>query len=63
MVDSLGSVAVEALGEGLHRQICEDRLAQGLKVTPRESPGYARWAIEEQQKVFGLLPAGSIGVR
>ena len=46
MLDSLGSVAVEAMGEGLHRQICEDRLAQGLKVTPRESPGYARWAIE-----------------
>lgn len=63
MVDSLGSVAVEALGEELHRQICEDRLAQGFKVTPRESPGYARWAIQEQQKVFALLPAGSIGVR
>ena len=63
MLDSLGSVAVEAMGEGLHRQICEDRLAQGLKVTPRESPGYARWAIEEQRKVFALLPADTIGVQ
>ena len=62
MLDSLGSVAVEALGEALHRRICEDRLAQGLKVTPRESPGYARWAIEEQPKIFALLSTGSIGV-
>jgi len=63
MLDSLGSAAVEALGEALHRQLCEERLAQGLKVTPRESPGYARWAIEEQQKVFALLPADTIGVQ
>lgn len=63
MLDSLGSVAVEALGEAVHRRICEDRLAQGLKVTPRESPGYARWAIEEQPRVFALLPSDSIGVQ
>ena len=62
MLDSLGSVAVEALGEAVHRRICEDRLARGLKVTPRESPGYARWVIEEQRKVFALLPTDSIGV-
>ena len=62
MLDSLGSVAVEALAEGLHRQLCAERLAQNLKVTPRESPGYPRWAIEEQRKVFALLPVESIGV-
>jgi hypothetical protein len=62
MLDSLGSVAVEALGEAVHRRICEGRLAEGLKVTPRESPGYARWAIEEQRTVFALLPADTIGV-
>ncbi|MBI4841970.1 MAG: hypothetical protein HY803_13020 [candidate division NC10 bacterium] len=63
MLDSLGSVAVEALAEGFHRQLCAERLAQDLKVTPRESPGYPRWAIQEQQKVFALLPAEKIGVR
>lgn len=63
MLDSLGSVAVETLAEGFHRQLCAERLAQGLKVTPRESPGYPRWPIEEQLKVFALLPAESIGVR
>jgi len=63
MLDSLGSVAVEALGEALHRQLCEDRLAQGLKVTPRESPGYARWPIEDQQKIFALLPSDTVGVQ
>ncbi len=62
MLDSLASVAVERLAEGVHRRVCEERLAQGLKVTPRESPGYARWAIEEQRKVFDLLPAKPIGV-
>lgn len=63
MLDSLGSAAVEALGEAVHRRICEDRLAQGLKATPRESPGYARWPIEEQQKLFALLPGNTIEVR
>ncbi len=62
MLDSLGSVAAEALAEGFLRQLCADRLAQGLKVTPRESPGYMRWPIEEQRKVFALLPADTIGV-
>lgn len=62
MLDSLASVAAEALAEGLHRQLCADRLAQNLKVTPRESPGYPRWPIEEQRKVFALLPADTIGV-
>jgi cobalamin-dependent methionine synthase I len=62
MLDSLGSVVVEALAETLHRRLCADHLARGLKVSPRESPGYARWAIEEQRKLFALLPAGDIGL-
>lgn len=62
MLDSLGSVAAEALAEGFLRQLCAERLVQGLKVTSRESPGYPRWPIEEQQKVFALLPADRIGL-
>ncbi len=62
MLDSLGSVAAEALAEGFVRGLCAERLAQGLKVTSRESPGYPRWPIEEQRKVFALLPTASIGV-
>ncbi len=62
MLDSLGSAATEALAEGIHRQLCADRLAHGLKVTPRESPGYPRWVIEDQRKVFSLLPMETIGV-
>jgi hypothetical protein len=62
MLDSLGSVAAEALAEGFLRQLCVERLAQGFKVTPRESPGYMRWPIEEQRKVFALLPTDTIGV-
>ncbi|MFI5339479.1 MAG: hypothetical protein ACHQ7N_06545 [Candidatus Methylomirabilales bacterium] len=62
MLDSLGSVVVEALAEAVLRQLCAERLSQGLKVTPRESPGYRRWPIEEQRKVFALLPADSVGM-
>lgn len=62
MLDSLGSVAAEGLAEAVLRQVCAERLAQGLKVTDRESPGYPRWPIEEQRKLFALLPAGTIGV-
>jgi hypothetical protein len=63
MLDSLGSVAAEALAEALVRQVCAERLSRGLKVTPRLSPGYPRWPIEEQRKVFALLPGDEIGVR
>lgn len=63
MLDSLGSAAAEALTEGVHRHLCVERLGQGLKVTPRESPGFSRWPIEDQRKVFTLLPADTIGVR
>jgi hypothetical protein len=62
MLDSLGSVAAEALAEELHRRLCADRLTIDLKVTSRESPGYPRWAIEDQRTVFSLLPAETIGV-
>jgi hypothetical protein len=62
MLDSMGSVAVEALAEAVLRHVCAERLDQALKVTPRESPGYARWPIEEQRKVFALVPAATIGV-
>lgn len=62
MLDSLGSVAAEALAEAFLRQLCADRLARGLKVTPRESPGYPRWPIEEQRRVFALLRADTIGI-
>ncbi len=62
MLDSIGSVAVEALAEGVLRELCAERLARGLKVTSRESPGYTRWPIEEQRKIFALLPTGTIGV-
>ena len=63
MLDSLGSVATEALAEGFLRRLCAERLAQGLKVTSRLSPGYQVWPIEEQRKVFALLPAARIGVQ
>lgn len=62
MLDSLGSVAAEALAEGVLRQLCAERLALGFKVTPRESPGYLGWPIEEQRTVFALLPTATIGV-
>lgn len=63
MLDSLGSAAVEALAEAVLRAVCAERLSQGLRVTPRESPGHPRWPIEEQRKVFALLPGDRIGVR
>ncbi len=63
MLDSLGSAAVEALAEAVLRAVCAERLGRGLRVTPRESPGHPRWPIEEQRKVFALLPGEAIGVR
>ena len=35
---------------------------QPLYAAPRISPGYGRWSVEEQDIIFKLLPADSIGV-
>ncbi len=42
--------------------VCHQALSKGLGVTPRISPGYGDWILQEQRAVFALLPGAEIGV-
>lgn len=61
VLDALGSCIAESAGDYLERQL-EDELGD-LNHTNRFSPGYCNWPVVEQQKLFGLLPAGICGIR
>lgn len=63
MLDSAGWVAVEALANELGNWICNRLIAEGIKATPRLSPGFTGWDIWDQRVLFRVLPAQAIGVR
>ncbi len=56
IIDSIGSMMVEATGDFMEKQLERDPEMEGVKHTNRFSPGYCGWNIVEQHKLFGLLP-------
>ena len=63
VLDSIGSVAAEAVADHVDKRIGADAAKEGLKTSCRASPGYGDWDIREQAAIFRLLPAERIGVR
>lgn len=62
VLDAVGSVAAEAAADVVNAKICHWAEAHGLQATPRFSPGYGDWSLEEQRQIFRLLPAGEVGM-
>jgi len=62
ILDAVGSVAAEAVADVVNAKICHWADAHGLQATPRFSPGYGDWSLEEQRQIFELLPAAQIGM-
>ena len=62
MLDSVASGAVESLAEYVNDLLCQDGVPGGLKVTNRISPGYGRWALDDQRALFRLCPGAAIDV-
>jgi len=62
VLDSAGSVAAESLADYVNNMICQQTLPKGLSLTPRISPGYGDWVVQEQGIMFALLPGDRIGV-
>ena len=62
IADAIGSLVVERAMDRV--QGCLEELVggRGLRITNRYSPGYCGWQVQEQQKLFRLLPAGFCGV-
>ena len=63
VLDTAGSVAAEAAAEHMDRLIAEAAAALDVRTSRRASPGYGDWPVEGQATLFGLVPAGRIGVR
>ncbi len=56
IVDTIGSELVEKAGDWIEIKLLDYFLPSGIKITHRYSPGYCNWNVEEQFKLFSLLP-------
>jgi hypothetical protein len=63
IADTLGSLVVEKAMDRVQERLAVVVGGRGLRITERYSPGYCGWSVEEQQKLFRLLPADFCGVR
>jgi hypothetical protein len=54
IMDFLGSMAIEDALDAMEKTL-RDGLGDGEAMTPRYSPGYCEWAIEDQRVIFGLV--------
>lgn len=63
MLDSVGSVAVGSVVGQVDALACERAQELGMVAGPRFEPGSVGWPLTEQRLLFGLLPAGRVGVR
>lgn len=64
ILDAIGSETADAVADEVHYNLIETKAAtDGLKVTPRFSPGYGDWDIKVQSKIIQLCQGKSIGVQ
>lgn len=57
IVDTMGSVTVEKSMDFIQSELAKHMQQEGMKITNRYSPGYCNWPVEDQKKLFSLLPA------
>ena len=62
ITDILGSMVVETATDIIHKNLSDEMVQKGLKITNRYSPGYCGWATHEQHKLFSLLPKDYCGI-
>lgn len=60
--DVLGSYIAEAAGDAMQARLRADVRKSGQKLTNRYSPGYCRWPVMDQRKLFGLFKGSTCGV-
>ena len=63
VLDAIGSVAAERVADFVQREIGEAASDQGLVISPRFSPGYCDWDIEQQAMLFRAVDGDSTGIR
>jgi hypothetical protein len=60
--DVIGSEAVETVADLMQDEMKNNVAASGKNITNRYSPGYCGWDVEEQHKLFTLLPDNYCGI-
>lgn len=60
--DVLGSMIVETAADELQKEIKRIANDQGLSITNRYSPGYCKWSVADQHKLFSFFPANCCGI-
>jgi len=60
--DLFGSIVVESAMDIIQDFLQKEMIAVGLKITNRYSPGYCGWEVDEQKKLFSLLPEHFCGI-
>jgi hypothetical protein len=63
IADTLGSLVVENAMDRVQAQLALAVAPRGLHISERYSPGYCGWRVDEQKKLFSLLPPEFCGVR
>lgn len=63
VADMAGSIIVEAAMDKIQKHLSEEMKSLGLNITNRYSPGYCGWKVDEQQKLFSLLPEGICNIK
>ncbi len=60
--DVLGSITVEKATDKIQLHLNEEVKNNGLNISDRYSPGYCEWSVNEQKKLFALLPDNFCGI-
>ena len=61
-LDIAGTIALGVVGYQIQHMACEKLSAKGVEAGAWLNPGYVGWPLTDQRLIFGMLPAGSIGV-
>jgi hypothetical protein len=61
--DLLGSMIVESATDLLQAEIKQMALSEGFQITNRYSPGYCKWSVADQHKLFSFFPPNCCGIR
>jgi len=62
IADLVASALVESVANQVQEHIRKLARQRGLKITNRYSPGYCKWDVSEQQKLFELFPENCCGI-
>lgn len=62
ILDTLGSMIVETATDQLQKEISRIANSGDLSITNRYSPGYCKWSVGDQHKLFSFFPPNCCGI-